>query len=66
MAEFGNKSCSVYTEISMNAASLSAQSWQYRDRGKSESGSMPYSYRMTSRFDHSAPFHRQHCTLQTF
>ena len=27
---------------------------------------MPYSYRMASRFFHSAQYYTQHCTLQTF
>ena len=44
--------------------SLSAQSWQNRDRWKLEAGTMPYSYfRMTSRVLYSAQYHRQQCTL---
>ena len=46
--------------------SLSAQSWQYRDRRKPEVRTIPYSYRMTSRVLYSAQYHRQHCALQTF
>ena len=46
--------------------SLSAQSWQYRDRRKPKIGTMPYSYRMTSRVLYSAQCYRQHCTLHTF
>ena len=46
--------------------SLSAQSWQYRDRSKPQVVAMPYSYRMTSRVLYSAHDHKQHCTLQTF
>ena len=39
--------------------SLSAQSWQYRDRRKPEAVTMPYSNRMTSRVLYSAKYHRQ-------
>ena len=38
--------------------SLSAQLWQYRDRRKPEAGTMPYSYRMTSRVLYSEQYHR--------
>ena len=37
-------------------ASLAAQSWQYRDRRKSEVETMPYSFRMTPRVLHSAQY----------
>ena len=46
--------------------SLSAQSWQYRDRRKPEVGTLLYSYRMTSRVLYSAQYHRQHCALKNF
>ena len=46
--------------------SLSAQSWQYRDRRKQEVVTILYSYRMTSRVLHSAHYHRHHCTHQAF
>ena len=44
--------------------SLSAQSWQYRERRNPEAGTMPYSY-----FDWLqgyAQYHRQHRTLHAF
>ena len=44
--------------------SLSAQSWQFRDRRNPEIGTMSYSYRMTSRVLYSAQYHWQHCTHQ--
>ena len=46
--------------------SPSAQSRQYRNRREHEVGTVPYSYRMTSRILYSAQYHRQHCTLQAF
>ena len=46
--------------------SLSAQSWQYRDRRKPEVGTIPYPFRMTSSYIYSTQYHRQHCTLQAF
>ena len=46
--------------------SLSAKSWQYRDRRKPEVGTILYSYRMTSRVLYYAQYHRQHCTLHSF
>ena len=46
--------------------SLSAQSWQYRDKWKPYVATVPYSYRMTSRVLYSAQYYRQHCTLQAF
>ena len=44
---------------------LSAQSWQFRDRGKPKVGNMPWSYGRTLKIVHSAQYHKQHCTLQT-
>ena len=58
---FGGESVSEYC-----FTSLSAQSWQYRDKRKPVPGIMPYSYRMTSRVLYSAQHHRQHCTLHAF
>ena len=61
--------CPVHIDTSMCMCeycftSLSAQSWQYRDKRK------PYYalllFRMTSRVLYSAQYHRQNCTLQTF
>ena len=46
--------------------SLSAQSWQYRDKRKPEAGTMPYCYFECSSVFYSAQYHRQHCTLQAF
>ena len=40
--------------------SLSAQSWQYRDKRKPKAGTMPISY-----FECLSDL-RQHCTLQAF
>ena len=37
--------------------SLSAQSWQYRDRREPKVETMPYSYQMTSRVLYSARYH---------
>ena len=47
-------------------ALLSAQIWLCRDRRKPEVGTMPYSYRITSRILCIAHLHRQHYTLQAF
>ena len=46
--------------------SLSAQSWQYRDRRKPEAGAMSYRYfeRFFIRVLYST--HRQHCTIHAF
>ena len=46
--------------------SPSVQLWQYRDRKKPEVGTVPYSYRMTSRVLYSTQFHRQQDTSHTF
>ena len=46
--------------------SLSAQSWEYRDKREAEVGTKLYTYRMPSRVLYSAQYHRQHCALQTF
>ena len=43
-----------------------AQSWKYHDRRKPEVGTMPYSYRNTSRVPHRAQYNRQHCTPHAF
>ena len=46
--------------------SLSAQSWQYRDRRNPEVGAILYSHQITSRVLYSAQYHRQHCAPQAF
>ena len=46
--------------------SLSAKSWQYRDKRKPEIGTMPYFFWMTSMVFYSAQYHREHCKLQAF
>ena len=59
----------IISRVNIALSSLSAQSWQYRDRRKPEVGtiqSILYSYRMTSRAIYSAQYHRQHCALQAF
>ena len=46
--------------------SLSAQSWQYRDKRKPEAGTVSSSYQLTSMVLYSAQYHMRHCALQAF